>query len=60
MVKKIEIFKGKKQQWYFRLVAGNGKIVAQSEGYQSRFSVRMAVWKLGYSMRNNSIKVEQV
>lgn len=29
----FEIFKGKRKQWYFRLRAGNGKIILQSEGY---------------------------
>ena len=33
---RIEVFKGKKGLWYFRLVARNGKIVAQSEGYTQR------------------------
>lgn len=31
----MEIFKGKDGQHYFRVVAGNGQIVAQSEGYVS-------------------------
>lgn len=30
---RYEIFKGKNGQFYWRLVASNGKIVAQSEGY---------------------------
>lgn len=31
-----EIFKGEDKQWYWRLVAKNGKIVCQSEGYKRR------------------------
>jgi uncharacterized protein YegP (UPF0339 family) len=33
---KYEVFKGKGAAWYFRLVAGNGKIVMQSEGYPTK------------------------
>lgn len=34
---KIEIFRGlNKKQFFFRVKSGNGKIVAQSEGYSSR------------------------
>ncbi len=33
---KFHIFIGKKKQFFFRLVARNGKIVAASEGYNSR------------------------
>jgi uncharacterized protein YegP (UPF0339 family) len=31
-----EVFKGNDKQWYWRLVAKNNKIVAQSEGYKRR------------------------
>lgn len=30
-----EPFQGKDDQWYFDLVAANGEIVEQSEGYES-------------------------
>lgn len=33
---KFEIFRGKNDQFYFRLKAPNGKIIAQSEGYKSK------------------------
>lgn len=34
----FEIYQGGffKRQWYFRIVATNGKTVAQSEGYKNR------------------------
>ncbi|MFW6225899.1 MAG: YegP family protein [bacterium] len=32
---KFEIFKSK-EQWYFRLKAGNGEIIASSEGYNTK------------------------
>jgi len=34
----FELFKGRDKKWYFRLVASNGKITAQSEGYVRRLS----------------------
>ena len=33
---KFHLFIGKKKQFYFKLVARNGKIVAASEGYVTR------------------------
>jgi len=36
MEPKFEIFKDSKEEWRFRLVAGNGEIVAQSEGYTQK------------------------
>ena len=29
----IHVFEGENGQWYFHIKAGNGEIVAQSEGY---------------------------
>lgn len=37
MVEKFEFWKSKKdEQWYFHLVAPNGEIIAQSEGYTTK------------------------
>ena len=33
---KIEVFKGHNKEWFFRLVARNGRKIAQSEGYKQR------------------------
>lgn len=33
---KFEIFKGKNGQYYFRLKAANGEIIAFSEGYTTK------------------------
>lgn len=38
MAGKFEIFKDKKGEYRFRLVAGNGEIVLASEGYKSKAS----------------------
>ena len=38
MIAKFEVFKGGAvdRQWYWRLLANNGQIIAQSEGYSRR------------------------
>ena len=33
---KYELFKGKDGLWYFRLVAPNGKIISNGEGYTTK------------------------
>jgi uncharacterized protein YegP (UPF0339 family) len=33
---KFEYWKASNRQWYWHLKAGNGRIVAQSEGYKRR------------------------
>ena len=43
---KIEIFKGRNKQFYFRAVAKNGKIVAQSEGYKSKAMCKRGIVSL--------------
>jgi uncharacterized protein YegP (UPF0339 family) len=44
---KIEMFKSEKdKKFYFRITARNGKIVAQSEGYQNRGGVRTGIGSL--------------
>jgi uncharacterized protein YegP (UPF0339 family) len=35
---KIVIFKDKAKEWRFRIVAGNGEIIASSEGYKQKGS----------------------
>ena len=44
----VEIFQGKGliRNWYWRLKAANGEIVAQSEGYFSRYNAERAVKKI--------------
>lgn len=34
---RFEVFRGKfRRRWYWRLVADNGEVIAQSEGYHNR------------------------
>ena len=42
----FEIYKDKARKWRWRLVANNGKIVADGgEGYYSKFNVKRAIKK---------------
>lgn len=43
---RFEIFKGRDSRFYWRLIAGNGKIVAQSEGYVRRSDCKWAALSL--------------
>ena len=40
---KFEIFVGKNDLWYWRLVSINGQIVAQSEGYSTEYNARRGI-----------------
>lgn len=44
---KVEIFSRKKllgsPKWYFRVIAGNGEVVAQSEGYSRRIDAMSTI-----------------
>ena len=39
----FEIFKDKKKKWRFRFKSGNGKIILQSEGYDSKRNARKSI-----------------
>ena len=44
---KVQVFQSKRnKQWYFRIVGGNGKKVAQSEGYKTRASAIKTVKRI--------------
>jgi len=36
MTPKFEIYEDKAKEWRFRLIAGNGEIIAVSEGYKTK------------------------
>ncbi len=40
-----DIFQGRDGDWYYRIKAGNGLTIAQSEGYTLKFSAKRAVKK---------------
>lgn len=56
MKAKFELFKGRGKKWFFRLKATNGKIIAQSEGYNKRGSALNGI----QSVRKNAAKAELV
>lgn len=41
---RVELLKGEKGTWYWRLKAGNGKVLAHSETYSSRLKARKTAW----------------
>jgi uncharacterized protein YegP (UPF0339 family) len=56
---KIEIFSSRsllgKKRWFFRIRAGNGEIVAQSEGYSRRFDALGTAHSLKTGLLNAEI-----
>ena len=51
---RFEIFKGKNRQFYFRLKAANGRIIAASEGYKSRDGCLLGI----HSVKGNAAEAE--
>ena len=55
-----EVFRGRRGQWYFHLKAANGKIVCQSEGYNTRRGATQGAltsWRT--TILTNTIKVKK-
>ena len=48
---KFQLFQGKDEKYYFRLVAGNGQAIGRSEGYNSKSSAKNGI----ESVKKNSI-----
>jgi uncharacterized protein YegP (UPF0339 family) len=42
----FQVFKGKDERYYWRLVGSNGEIMAQSEGYDSKGNAKRAARNL--------------
>lgn len=40
---KIEYWQAKNGQWYFHIKAGNGKVIAQSEGYTRKAKCKQTI-----------------
>ena len=47
---KFQIFQGKDEKYYFRLIAGNGQAIGRSEGYNSKSACQNGI----NSVKNNS------
>jgi len=56
MAAKFEIFKDKKGDFRFRLIAANGQVIATSQGYKSKTSCRKGI----ESVKKNALKTETV
>jgi uncharacterized protein YegP (UPF0339 family) len=52
-LKGIEFFRGNDCQYYFRIVAKNGQILAVSEGYTRRWSAWYGAMAVKRAMREN-------
>lgn len=48
---KFEVFQGKNGQFYFRIVSGNNKTVATSEGYTQKKSVLKTIKSIYLGMQ---------
>lgn len=48
---KFEVFQGKNGQFYFRIVSGNNKTVAVSEGYTQKKSVLKTIKSIYLGMQ---------
>lgn len=46
---KFEIFKDRKGKYRFRLIATNGRIVCQSEGYTRKANCRAGIMSVQYN-----------
>lgn len=57
-VYRIELFRGQNRQWYWRIRARNGRVLASSEGYTRRASAEQAAGRLASNMR--SVQVAEV
>lgn len=48
---KFQLFQGKDEKFYFRLVAGNGQAIGRSEGYNTKAAAKSGI----ESVKKNSI-----
>ena len=48
----IKILKGKKNQWYWRLMHSNGRILAHSEMYSSKFQATKTARNLSFHLKD--------
>jgi len=55
-----EIFRDRKKQFRFRLKSRNGRIIAQSEGYQRKAGVINILTALGKMIEKGGVKVKDL
>lgn len=56
---KAQLLKNKRNQWYFRFVASNGKILCHSESYSSRTMARRGMMSLINALESQNNRVEE-
>lgn len=54
---KIVVFRAPSKQWYFHILASNGKIVAQSEGYKRKASAVKAAYSICFHASKLRVEV---
>lgn len=58
---KFEIYKDKNKEWRFRLIAPNGRIIADSgEGYKRKFYCRRNVTKIINALSQSKYVIEEI
>ena len=57
---KFEIFKGKDGQYYFRLIANNGEVVATSEGYTTKQNCQKGIISLKENANSEIIDTTKI
>lgn len=56
----LEVFKGRREQWYFHLKAANNHIVSQSEGYTTkRGAIRGAITCKSTAEKAKTIRIKK-
>lgn len=55
---KVKIFKDKRGEWRFNFVANNGKIVAISEGYKQKASIKIALNSIKDICYDEDVEIE--
>jgi uncharacterized protein YegP (UPF0339 family) len=51
--------RNRRQPWFWRIVAANGKVMAHSETYSSKRKARAAAWKVWEAMTSGNCSVEE-
>jgi uncharacterized protein YegP (UPF0339 family) len=53
---RTELRRTANKDWYFRVVADNGRIICHSEGYKNRIDCKVIMENLGYNLMHPIIK----
>jgi len=56
---KIQILRNNRGQWFWRLLAGNNKVLAHSESYSGKNKARKTAWTVWEQMTSGNCSVEE-